>query len=532
VLETIDLDKNVSKAAFQSEFPPLQQRLFELQRELRDGRIPLLVLFEGWAGAGKGEAVARLAERLDPRGFKVHALFPPSADDLARPFLWRYWMRLPDRGRLAFFHRSWYWHILDAPAEKAVTAEAAAAATREIVEFERMLVRDGLVLVKLWYHLSAKEQRRRLKKMRADPFERWRVGSEAKSQRKRHDRYLAAAESMLAETDTTEAPWTIIEATDRQYRLLKTFKTVVDAMQRAVDAQARAPAARARGPRASIAVAALKAQPTLLDRVDLRRRADERKYARELPALQIRLRELQFHTHAAGIPTVVVYEGWDAAGKGGNIRRVTELLDPRGFTVVPVAKPEGEEAAHHYLWRFWRHMPRAGFLTIFDRSWYGRVLVERVEGFATDDEWRRAYQEIREFERSLTSCGTVVVKFWLHISPDEQLRRFEERQQTAYKRYKITDEDWRNREKIEVYRPAVIDMLRETSTREAPWTVVEAEDKRWARLRTLRVLCERMEQALAERNGDGDVGRKTRKTKSKKKNKKKRKAKRGGRSRR
>jgi len=525
VLETIDLDKDVSKAAFQSEFPPLQQRVFELQRELRDARIPLLVLLEGWAGAGKGEAVATLAERLDPRGFKVHALFPPTPDDQARPFLWRYWMRLPERGRLAFFHRSWYWHILDAPAEKAVSSDAVAAATREIVEFERMLVRDGLVLVKLWYHLSAKEQRRRLKKMRADPFERWRVGSEAKSQRKRHERYLAAAEAMLAETDTTEVPWTIVEATDRQFRLLKTFKTVVDAMQRAVDTGA--PAAPARAPRASIAVAALKAQPTLLDRVDLRRRADERKYARDLPALQIRLRELQFLTHAAGIPTVVVYEGWDAAGKGGNIRRVTELLDPRGFTVVPVAKPEGDEAVHHYLWRFWRHMPRAGFLTIFDRSWYGRVLVERVEGFATDDEWRRAYQEIREFERSLTRFGTVVVKFWLHISPDEQLRRFEERQETPYKRYKITDEDWRNREKMEVYRPAVVDMLRETSTREAPWTIVEAEDKRWARLRTLRVLCERMEQALAERSGDGSV-----RTKAGKKKHNKKKGKRRGRDRR
>lgn len=529
MLEAVDLDKAVSKEAFRSEFPPLQQRLFELQRELRDAGIPLLVLFEGWAGAGKGEAVARLAERLDPRGFKVHALFPPTPDDVTRPFLWRYWMRLPERGRIAFFHRSWYWHILDAPAEKAITAKAAAAATREVVEFERMLVRDGLALVKFWFHLTAKEQRRRLKKMRADPFERWRVGSEAKSQRKRHERYLAAAEAMLAETDTTEAPWTVVEATDREYRLLKTFKTVVDVMQRAVDARAGAPAAPVRGRRASIAVPALQAQPSLLDRVDLRRRADQRRYTRELPALQVRLRELQFHSHAAGIPTVVVYEGWDAAGKGGNIRRVTELLDPRGFTVVPVAKPEGDEAAHHYLWRFWRHLPRAGFFTIFDRSWYGRVLVERVEGFASDEEWRRAYQEIREFERSLTGFGTVLVKFWLHISPDEQLRRFTERQETAYKRYKITDEDWRNRENIDLYRPAVTDMLRETSTRQAPWTIVEAEDKRWARLRTLRVLCERLEQALAERDAGTDARRSAQQAskKKKKKNKKNKRKRRG-----
>ena len=306
---------------------------------------------------------------------------------------------------------------------------------------------------------------------------------------------------MLAETDTTEAPWTIVEATDREYRLLKTFKTVVDAMQRSLDARAAQPAAAVRRPRASIMVPALKAQPSLLDRVDLSRRLDEKKYEQELPKLQIRLRELQFHSYEAGIATVVVYEGWDAAGKGGNIRRLTELLDPRAYTVVPIAKPEGDEASHHYLWRFWRHLPRAGFLTIFDRSWYGRVLVERVEGFATDDEWQRAYQEIREFERSLTNSGTVLVKFWLHTSVEEQLRRFQEREEIEYKRYKITPEDWRNREKMDVYLPAVTQMLQETSTREAPWTIVEAEDKSWARVRTLRTLCERLEDALARGGG-------------------------------
>ena len=513
MLEAVDLKKKVGKDAFRAEFPLLQQRLWELQRQFREAHIPTVVLFEGWAGSGKGEAVAKLAERFDPRGFKVHAVFPPGPEDHGRPFLWRYWMRLPERGRIAFFHRSWYWHVLDARVAEDATRAQCAAVMREIVEFERALVRDGLVLVKLWFHLSPKEQRRRLDELQSDEFERWRLGGEAKSQRKHYDDYLAAAEDMLAETDTTEAPWTIVEATDREYRLLKTFKTVVDAMQRSLDAKAAQAAPATRRPRASIMVPALKAQPSLLDRVDLARRLDEKKYEQELPKLQIRLRELQFHSYEAGIPSVVVYEGWDAAGKGGNIRRLTELLDPRAYTVVPIAKPEGDEASHHYLWRFWRHMPRAGFLTIFDRSWYGRVLVERVEGFATDDEWQRAYQEIREFERSLTNSGTVLVKFWLHISVAEQLRRFQEREEIEYKRYKITPEDWRNREKMDVYLPAVTQMLQETSTREAPWTIVEAEDKHWARVRTLRTLCERLEDALAARAG----GRKNKKARKKKK---------------
>jgi polyphosphate:AMP phosphotransferase len=516
VLEAVDLKKKVGKEAFRAEFPPLQQRLWELQQAFREARVPAVVLFEGWAGSGKGEAVAKLAERFDPRGIKVHAVFPPGPEDRARPFLWRYWMRLPERGRIAFFHRSWYWHLLDARVADDRSRAECAEAMREIVDFERALVRDGLVLVKLWFHLSPKEQRRRLEELQADEFERWRLGAEAKSQKKRYDDYLAAAEDMLAETDTTEAPWTVVEATDREYRLLKTFKTVVDAMQRALDAREAKPAAATRRARASIVVAALKAQAGLLDRVDLAKRLDDKEYERELPKLQIRLRELQFRCYEAGIPSVVVYEGWDAAGKGGNIRRVTELLDPRAYTVVPIAKPEGDEAAHHYLWRFWRHMPRAGFLTIFDRSWYGRVLVERVEGFATDDEWQRAYQEIREFERSLTAFGTVLVKFWLHISAEEQLRRFKEREETEYKRYKITPEDWRNREKLDVYRPAVLDMLQETSTREAPWTIVEAEDKNWARVRALRTLCGRLEDALAARGEGAGKRRKDKKKKGKK----------------
>ena len=499
MLETVDLKKKVSKEAYRAELPALRERLWDLQRRLVDAHIPVVIVCEGWASSGKGDAIARLTERLDPRGLKVHAIFPPTYDEQHRPFLWRFWMRLPERGRIAVFHRSWYERVLDDRVAKLISGTAARAAAEEIVQFERMLARDGMVFVKLWFHISEKEQRRRLKELEQSMYERWRLEGDAEDQRKKYGKYVAAVEDMLEDTSTAEAPWTIVEATDREYRLLKTFKTVSDAMERALDARAVKPSGKR--PRASVKIAALGDQETVLDRVDLTRALDKDAYEKELPKWQARLRELQFRAHRAGVATVVVYEGWDAAGKGGNIRRVTECLDPRGYTVVPIAKPEGDEASHHYLWRFWRRLPRAGFITIFDRSWYGRVLVERVEGFAQDEEWERAYQEIREFERSLTNADTVVVKFWLHLSPEEQLRRFEERREVQYKQYKLTDEDWRNRDKRGVYEPAVVRMLQETSTTEAPWTIVEAEDKRWARIRVLRELCDRLEQALPAPKG-------------------------------
>ena len=197
---------------------------------------------------------------------------------------------------------------------------------------------------------------------------------------------------------------------------------------------------------------------------------------------------------------VAVFEGWDAGGKGGAIRRLTRGLDARDYRVVPIAAPTEDERAHHYLWRFWRYLPRRGRITIFDRSWYGRVLVERVEGFAAEDEWRRAYSEINDFEAQLTDFGTVLLKFWLHITPDEQLRRFEERQGIGYKQWKITDEDWRNREKWALYESAVQDMVERTSTSAAPWTLVEGNSKRYARLKVLRTVCDALEAALPAEN--------------------------------
>ena len=239
----------------------------------------------------------------------------------------------------------------------------------------------------------------------------------------------------------------------------------------------------------------------MLEKADLSKKLPEKKYWNEIKKWQVRLREQSMRLYNEKRMAVAVFEGWDAAGKGGSIKRVTEILDPRGFNVNTFAAPSGAEAHHHYLWRFWKALPQEGQIAIYDRSHYGRVMVERVEGFCTEQEWKRAYREINEFEWQVTNFGSVVVKFWLHISKETQLERFRERERTASKRYKITGEDWRNREKWEAYRAAVHDMVTQTSTSYAPWTLVEAEDKNWARVRCVRALAE----AVAERLGRATV---------------------------
>ena len=496
MLETLDLDKKIDKAAYDKSFPVLRDKLRDLQRRCFDAKIPVAVVFEGWDASGKGESIAKLVERLDPRGVKVHPISAPLEDEQLRPFLWRFWTRIPARGEVAVFDRSWYGRVLVERVEKLIKPEQWRSAYNEIAQFERMLTDDGMVIVKFWLHISEKEQKRRFKEIEKSKYDSWRVTKEDWEHHKQYDAYAEAAEEAFERTNTAYAPWTIVEATDKRYRLIKIFKTLADAMQTAVNAKAQQPAAVKRAARASVSVQALKEMETVLDKVDLTKSLKRKEYEEQLKEYQMRLRQLEFRCFEDRRPVSIGYEGWDAAGKGGNIRRVTEALDPRGYSVIPIAAPKGDDATHHYLWRFWRQIPKAGHLAIFDRTWYGRVLVERVEGFCSEAEWRRAYQEINEFELSLTNAGMIVVKFWLQISKEEQLRRFKEREKIEYKRYKITEEDWRNRGKWDAYRQAVVDMLQNTSTTYAPWTIVEANDKLWARIRTLRTVVEAIEGGL------------------------------------
>ena len=234
----------------------------------------------------------------------------------------------------------------------------------------------------------------------------------------------------------------------------------------------------------------------MLEKIDVQSSLTRKEYKQQLVRSQVRLGQLAYQVYVQKRPVIIVYEGQDAGGKGGNIKRVTEALDPRGYVVYPIAAPAGEDRTHHYLWRFWRRLPEKGQIAILDRSWYGRVMVERIEGFCTEEEWRRAYREINQFERMLVDFGTILIKFFIHISKEEQLARFESRKDTPYKSWKLTDEDWRNREKWNAYLEAIEDMLLKTSTITAPWTIIEGNSKYFARVKTLKTVVETLEHAL------------------------------------
>lgn len=492
MLELVDLDQQISKAEFDAVFPPLEARLGECQRAARAAAIPIVLVFEGWDAAGKGTLINRLALALDPRGFKVHTGASLQEPQAMRPWLWSYWNELPAAGAIAIFDRSWYRRLLECRVEGTTAGCRDQPQYEDVLEFERQLTDSGVVLVKFWLHIGKREQKRRLRALAKDPDTAWRVGKRERRQNRRYGQWLAAVEEMLQRTSTPYAPWTVVEATQERFARLRVFETVVAAVEREIARRAAAPEPVKRP--MPLPDPCPTRRQTVLDRVNLSLRLERAEYEQQLDQLQKRLFELEHCLYTQRVPAVIVFEGWDAAGKGGAIRRLAAGLDPRGYEVISIAAPTPEELAHHYLWRFWRRVPKAGHIAIFDRSWYGRVLVERVERFCTEDQWRRAYQEINEFERQLAEFGTAMVKFWLHIDPQEQLRRFEARQRE--KQWKIGDEDWRNREKWKEYELAVTEMLERTSTTYAPWTIVEANDKLFARIKVLRIVADTLAARL------------------------------------
>lgn len=495
MLELVDPRQKVEKSIYRESFPQMEIKLAECQRGARAEGVPLIVVFEGWEAAGKGTLINSLAQTLDPRGFKVHPVLPPNDDERLRPWMWRFWNRLPAAGTIAIFDESWYRRVLGAWMEGSVDEETRRAAFADIMQFERQLADDGAVIVKFWLHIDRKEQKKRFKKLEKNPATAWKVGKFQKAQNRRYDEWTLAVEEALARTNAPHAPWTIVEATQKRFSRMKVFETLIRAIGSGLDRRS----APAQAPPATPAIGVPKspvAAPTVLDRLDLSLTLDRSEYDVQLKALQKRLFQLEHELYLARIPAAIVFEGMDAAGKGGAIRRLTRGLDPRGYEVIPIGVPTAEEKARHYLWRFWRNVPKAGHIAIFDRSWYGRVLVERVEGFCSEEEWRRAYREIVEFESQLAEFGTVLVKFWLHIDLDEQLARFQAREATPYKQWKITEEDWRNRDKWPQYRAAVADMLQNTSAPNARWTVLEANCKLHARIKTLSTVAKALEKAL------------------------------------
>jgi polyphosphate:AMP phosphotransferase len=496
MLDQVDLSQQISKEDYKKAIRGLELKLGVLQRRARELKVPVILVFEGWNAAGKGTLINKLLLSLDPRGFTVHPFHVPNEEERLRPWLWRFWTRTPERGRIAIFDRSWYGRLLGERLNGLVDKADCDRAATEINAFERQLTDDGTVMLKFFLHISKKEQRRRFDQLENNPATSWKVNHADWQNHKRYKKFRRIMEEALAQTDTAYAPWTLVAAEQARFAAVRVFTAVADAMaSRIASVEKARPAAPAQN-RTPGRGQAVRPVQSLLDRVDLSQTLDRAAYEKALEKYQDRLWDLEHRAYKKRLPVIVMYEGWDAAGKGGNIKRLVQGMDPRGFEVIPVAAPNDVEMAHHYLWRFWVRLPKAGHIAIFDRSWYGRVLVERVEGFCSEAAWRRAYREINEFEESLVNFGAVLVKFWLQISPEEQLKRFKERQKTAAKQWKITDEDWRNRKKMPLYRAAVDDMLQKTSTAHAPWTIVESNDKLHARIKALRTVTRAITEKL------------------------------------
>lgn len=478
-----------------TEFAALEERLRTelLMRQLDMAEVrdrAVLMVLTGNDATGKALVAHRLLEWLDPRHVTTHAYDLPTRHDRRFPAMWRYWAALPGRGRTSIVFGSWYHQPMYERITGALDDVGYRQQLHAIADFEQMLAREGVLILKLWLHLARKDRKARERKAKGKggleiQMREW--GTQGID----HADGVAAVETMTRITSTAEAPWVVVPDLDPNYRDALAGQALLDCLNR----RSRPLPGVAAAPPPPPALETTVAMPSALDRVDLAETVDRKTYDKELPELQDRLRRLTMRKKFRTTGVVAVFEGADAAGKGGCIRRTVRALDPRLYRVHAISAPTDEELAHPYLWRFWRRVPPLGRMTIYDRSWYGRVLVERVEGFAAATDWQRAYHEINRFEADLTDHGLFVAKFWLQISADEQLRRFKAREQTPFKRFKITPEDWRNREKWDAYRVAAADMISRTSTLTAPWTLVPAEDKRVARLTVLRTLCDRLAQA-------------------------------------
>jgi AMP-polyphosphate phosphotransferase len=493
MLETIDLSGKILKEEYKLLITKLEQRLGPLQREAKALKIPVVIVFDGWDASGKGTLINKFIQLLDPRGINVYEIKAPSEEENMKPLFWRFWKRTPEKGRIAVFDRGWYKEIFNLKSKKHEKRKALNKLYTEINSFEGQLTADGHIIIKIFLHISKKEQKKRFSELQENDATSWRVSEEDWKRHKKYEQLMKVYEEMFEKTDSNVAAWKIVEAQDKNYATIKALTIITEALENKINyVKNKADENELLKQKPEIEIIS----KSFLDDIDLTKTKTEQEYILNLSKYQKRLREIEYEMYKKRIPLIVLYEGCDASGKGGNIKRLTQSLDPRGYEIVPIAAPNDLEKEHHYLWRFWNSIPKAGHITIFDRTWYGRVLVERVEKFCSEADWKRAYEEINEMEEQFADFGAVLVKFWLHIDKEEQLKRFEERQRLEYKNWKITDEDWRNREKWDKYISAVDEMLLRTSTSYAPWTVVESNCKYYARIKTLKTVIEAMEKKL------------------------------------
>lgn len=465
-----------------------REKLRNQQMVLKDHKLPVIVLMEGWGTAGKGSCTGQVIQNIDPRFFRAVTLERMTEEEKRKPFLSRYFAQIPEAGKFVFLDSGWMDEVTGLRLRGKLKSKEYEMRLDSIRRFERQLTDNGYLVMKFFFHISKKEQKKRIENLLEDIDTAWRVNENDRWQNKHYEKCMEVFDHYLEMTNAPSAPWYIVNAESRKWAELQVLETLTEGIEIALQNKA-------------LAVPLLQnvfplVQMPKLDEIPLDIVVEEKEYKEELANLQKRLRDLHNRLYRKQVPVIIAYEGWDAAGKGGNIKRITEALDPRGFEVHPIASPEPHEKARHYLWRFWTRLPKTGHIAIFDRTWYGRVMVERLEGFCSENDWKRAYNEINEFEKELADWGAVIIKFWVQIDKDTQLERFEMRQKTPGKQWKITDEDWRNREKWDAYEEAVNEMIQKTSTGYAPWYILESVDKKYARLKALRIVAERLEEAL------------------------------------
>ncbi|MCM1288370.1 MAG: polyphosphate:AMP phosphotransferase [Clostridium sp.] len=466
----------------------LREILSTKQTALRENKRPVMVIVEGWSASGKGSLIGKIIKNIDPRFFKVTTMSVKTEEESRKPFLYRHFIRIPEAGKYTFFDGSWMDEITSEYLHDELSTSDYKNRLASIKHFERQLTDNGYLVVKLFLHIDENEQKQRIDKLLSDKNTKWRVSPTDLWQNKHYGKCQELYDSYLSETNLPSAPWYIIDAESKKYAELQALDILIKAIDTALmNGAVSVPIMQNIFPLEDI---------PKLSQIPLDKTIEREEYKKELYICQNRLRDLHNTLYRKKIPVILAYEGWDAAGKGGNIKRITSALDPRGYEVHPIASPEPHEKARHYLWRFWNRLPKDGHIAIFDRTWYGRVMVERLEGFCSENDWQRAYNEINEFEYELASWGAVVIKFWVQIDKDVQLERFTDRQNTPSKQWKITDEDWRNREKWDLYEAAIDEMLQKTNTTYAPWIILESNDKRYARIKALKTVIELLEKKL------------------------------------
>jgi len=495
MFEHAELGHKVDKPTYEREAAEVRAGLLEAQRELAAADLSVVVIVTGVGGAGKSETVDLLLKWMDARGIETHAMREPTGEERRRPPMWRSWQELPPRGRTAISFGAWYARPLLGHVFGRITRPELDQALDRVVELEAMLHREGVLVVKFWLHLSKDAQKGRIKELEADPRQRWRVFKRDWKLFRRYDEYRSVGEHVLRRTDSGDAPWVVVEGTDRRYCHLTVARGLLEALRGRLDRSKSEPP-----PPPPVPLQLVPPSVNVINSLDMGLTMEPTAYKEELIRAQGRLGLLVRRLRKKERSLILVFEGPDAAGKGGAIRRLTAAMDARDYQVVSVAAPTDEERSHPYLWRFWRHLPPLGRVAVYDRSWYGRVLVERVEGFARPDQWQRAFGEINAFEGQLAEAGVIVVKFWLAITPGEQLRRFEARRATPYKQYKLTPEDWRNRDRWAAYEAAACEMIGKTGSEAAPWVLVEADNKEWARVKILKSVVRRVRAAFSPRS--------------------------------